>query len=77
MNRPQRWPFRSPDVLGVFDGAFGCHPARVVDVLRLEQQNPYLLLGDGPVLDPFGTTMISPGPTSTSGPETPWSSAPG
>ena len=39
------------DVLGVFDGAFGFHPARVVDVLRLEQQNPHLLLGDGPVLD--------------------------
>ena len=41
------------DVLGVFDGAFGFHPARVVDVLRLEQQNPHFLLGDGPVLDPL------------------------
>lgn len=53
------------DVLGMFNGAVGVHPARVVDVLRLEQQDPDLFFGDGPVLDALGHDDDLSGPTST------------
>lgn len=41
-------------MIGLFDGPIRLHTARVVDVLRFEQENPNFFVCHGPVLDSLG-----------------------